>query len=227
MKTVLLLDVETDGLDDSAKCIEVAVALFDLEHAAITRSYSTLIQATSNAAQALNGIDPALLANATSTQAAWSAVSRFAERADVVVAHNASFDRRFVPANTTGTLRWICTMSDVIWPRQTRVCDSLIGLALAHGVGVASAHRAFSDVDLLARLLNRCKDLGSDIEAMLARGLRPKAGFEAIVPFERKDEAKDAGFKWNEAGDRRWTRIMAIEDALQLPFEVRQITEVI
>lgn len=79
------------------------------------------------------------------------------------------------------------------------------------------------DVDMLGRLFTRAEEMGSDLEAMLTRGLRPKALFEAVLPYDRRDEAKEAGFRWNDPIPRAWTRRMAIEDAALLPFETRQV----
>lgn len=64
MKNILLLDTETTGTDESAVCIEVAVALYSVEHAAVTRSYSSLIQHGTNEAEHINRIPVGLLASA-------------------------------------------------------------------------------------------------------------------------------------------------------------------
>ena len=74
----------------------------------------------------------------------------------------------------------------------------------------------------MARLFTRAKELGVDLSAMLARGLRPKATFVAMVPIEQKDLAKEAGFRWDPA-KKQWKRMMAIEDAEALGFPVKQI----
>jgi hypothetical protein len=52
MKTILLLDTETTGTDERAVCIEVAVALYSVEYAAVVRSYSSLIRHDANEAEA-------------------------------------------------------------------------------------------------------------------------------------------------------------------------------
>lgn len=54
--------------------------------------------------------------------------------------------------------------------------------------------------------------------------MRAKALFVALVPFERKDEAKAAGFQW-DAARRQWLRTMAIEDAAALPFRTQQVNQ--
>ena len=221
MKNILLLDTETTGTDESAVCIEVAVALYSIEHAAVTRSYSSLIQHGTNEAEHVNRIPVGLLASAPAAPIVWTGVARFAAQADAIVAYEAAFDERFVPAEATCGKPWICARADLIYPCAS-TSKSLIALALAHDVGVASAHRAFADVDLLARLFTRVKDMGCDLEAMLARGLRPKGRFvvaERGFDAARNALAKEHGFTF-DYDSKEWSRTMAVEDADNLPFRV-------
>jgi DNA polymerase-3 subunit epsilon len=223
---VLLLDTETTGTDENAVAIEVAVMLYDVRHAAAVRSFASLIRADGNPAWAVNRIPVDLLVDAPAPESVWPAVRRFAERADAIVAHGADFDRRFVPAEATAGKPWICSMEDVLWPRAQKVGESLVKTALAHDLGVSHAHRAAVDVDMIARLLTRVHEMGHDLQSLLARGMRPKARFEIVdrsFDARRNELAKDAGFRWNEDGTRRWLRTMAIEDAAALPFETRQV----
>lgn len=217
-----LLDVETSGLDATDVAIEVAVSLFDTAHASVTESYSTLIRHDSNGAEALNRIPAALLVGARTREEAWGRVARVTAEATAFGAWNDTFDRRFV-SNSIGAKPWFDAM-DLEWPRP---CDSrgLVAVALAHDLGVAHAHRAAADVDLMARLLTRARELGADLDAMLAKGLRPRALFEVAdrgFDANRNEQAKAAGFRW-DAEQKSWRRTMAIEDAAGLPFRTRQV----
>jgi DNA polymerase-3 subunit epsilon len=224
MRNVLLLDTETTGTSDADVCIEAAIVLFNVQHAAPIRSFASLIRAESNSAESVNRIPAAMLRNAPSPEYVWSVIGRHAEQADVIVAHNADFDRRFVPAIAHNGQPWICSMDDLQWPASTNN-KSLVSLALAHGLGVAHAHRALADCDLLSRLLTRVHEMGHDLAAFLARGLRPKALFESLQPYEENEKAKLAGFRWDRPeAPRMWSRKMAIEDIGSLPFKVRRIS---
>jgi DNA polymerase III epsilon subunit-like protein len=224
MRRVLLLDTETTGTDESAQCIEVAAAVFDIRYAVVVRAFSSLLCARSNEAECVNQIPAQALLDAPGPAATWIAVSNLAVEAEAIVAHGAEFDRRFVPSDAVPSAPWICSMDDLLWPRARKPGESLVSLALAHGLGVCSAHRALDDVELLARLLARVHEMGADLDAFLARGLRPKARFVvADRRFDpaRNEMAKAAGFKWDPDA-REWWRVMAVEDASVLPFEVRQ-----
>ncbi len=222
MKTILILDTETTGTNDHDICIEVACALYSVEHATVVSSYASLLFATHNEAEHVNHIPVAALATVDNSHIVWDTVRMLLRRADVIVSHGAEFDRHFVPAAIRDGWPWICSMDDLAWPRATKPRESRVSLALAHGLGVGSAHRAAADVDLLARTLTRVAETGIDLPAFLARGLRPKARFvvaDRQFDAARNEQAKAAGFAWDAAA-RVWARTMAIEDAAALPFAV-------
>lgn len=222
-ETILILDTETTGTDENATVIEVACILYSVTHAAPIRSFASLIRAEENPAEHVNGIPAALLADSFPPDLVWPAVARMSLAAGAMVAYNAEFDRRFVAdaCVSTASRPWICAMDDLQWPRASE-SRSLVTLALAHGVGVASAHRAMTDCDILARLFTRAAEMGADLGAMLTRGMRPKARYQALVSYESNHLAKASGFRWDVAA-KMWTRTMACEDAEGLSFKVRRI----
>lgn len=218
----LILDTETQGTDPATcACIEIGVILYDVEHATPIASFASLIRAESNAAENVNRIPVGVLQTAPLASEVWPAVLAMASTCDAVLAHNAAFDRGFVPAELRDSKPWICTKDDLAWPRASRPGQSLVSLALDHGLGVSAAHRALTDCDLIARLLNLVGDDG-DLTAFLAYGLRPKATYQALVSFDDRELAKAAGFGW-DGPNKRWTRTMAIEDAEKLNFKTRKL----
>lgn len=217
----LIIDTETTGTGDDDVAIEVACIVYSVEHAAPVRSFASLIRCDRNPAEHVNRIPSVLLSDAPEAASVWAGVAKLGAGCDAVLAHNADFDRRFVPTSVW-SIPWICTMNDLAWPSATRLGESLVSLTLAHGLGVASAHRAMTDCDMIARLLTRVREMGIELAPFLARGLRPKSRYQALVPFESNHLAKDAGFKWDAAA-KMWARSMADEDAAALAFKVRRI----
>lgn len=223
MRRILILDTETTGLDPGKdQAIEVAAILYSVERATVVESFSSLIRADGNAAEAVNRIPAAVLADAPSAASVWARVGSLFAAGEVVVAHNADFDRAFTPESIARLRPWVCSKADIQWPKQTRPSPSLVPLALEHDLGVAYAHRALADCDLIARLFTRSRELGADLDAMLVRAMRPKADFVALVSYEDREQAKAAGFQWEPAA-KQWKRRMAIEDAAALPFKTRQV----
>jgi len=225
MKTVTILDTETTGLSPTEdKCIEVAVVHYSLEHASVIKSFAGLIAIEGeNEAERVNHIPTGLLHDSGSqAECAWQAAATVAQGSEAVLAHNSDFDHAWVPEGSALLdLPWIDTLA-LDWPMQSKPGSALITLALEHGLGVVDPHRALSDCILLARMLTRCHELGHDLNALLAPGLRPRSLFQAMVSYDDRELAKMAGFKWE--GDRkRWVRKMPAEDAAKLPFRTREL----
>lgn len=218
-----ILDCETTGVAvETSAVIEVAIATYDTRAGAVRTMYSSLIQHDGNEAEAVNGISPSMLVDAPAPGAIWASVQKLTAHATPLLAWNSDFDRSFCPSPLKE--RPFVDAMEFSWPRATE-SRSLIAVALAHGVGVSHAHRAMADVDLLARLLTRAKELGADLDAMIAMGLRPRALFEVADKWfdeGRNAQAKAAGFKWI-AEAKSWRRSMAVEDAAALPFKVVEV----
>lgn len=228
VRRALIIDTETNGLDDTAQVIEVGAILYSVENQCSLQELSTLLPALKNDAEHINRIKPSALGEIELTRSVSFAMELLfvmSKAADVYVAHNAEFDSkktfgdtRFLPL---ASLPWLCTMSDFKWPLATREQGSLINVALDHGIGVASAHRALTDCRLIASLFDRMPDL----PAMFAVAMRPKALFVGMQPFDDNQLAKDAGFKWDRLVPKKWARMMAIEDATALSFPVRRVEQ--
>lgn len=222
MRKVLILDTETTGLDPATSvAIEVACIVFDVINGCAIESYATLIHhdIDENPAYAVNKIPIEAIRGGSEPDLVWDRVEHLAIKCDAIIAHNAEFDRGFVPELL---VPWICSKNDLVWPRCHKPGSSLVNTALDHGLGVAHAHRAMADCELLSRLFTRLHDEGVDLATFLSRGLRPKAPFRALVSFEENSKAKAAGFRW-EPVSKRWLKTMAIEDAEALPFSVVEV----
>lgn len=222
MKTLLVVDTETSSLDpETGSLLEVAAAVWSVEHRSLVRARSWLVQAESNQAVAINGIPERLLTRGVERDVVMHQVHSIAiKECDALVAHNADFDAKWFSPEIQ-RLTWICSCEDIDWPRPS-TSRGLTALALTHGVGVVSAHRALDDVLTLCRLLERSAEL-SDLDTMLMRTQRPKARFVANVPRHMNDVLKEHRFRWDP--DRReWWRRMFVEDTKALPFRVMAVT---
>lgn len=239
---VLLCDVETSGVNFDAgdRVIEVAAALFETKYASVIESFSALIKHDGNGAESVNGIQAGLLMeHGDEPYSVWDRFCLLSSEADCFCAYNEAFDRGFIsksiesmplPLDDWDPVKpWVDAMNDVQW--GVAGSKSLTATALGLGLGVASVHRAMADVDLMARCFARLDEkLRSEwnraeydsepvdvLERLFRLGMRPKTRVVAMVSFEQKDMAKNAGFMWNP--DRReWFRLMAREDIEKLPF---------
>jgi DNA polymerase III subunit epsilon len=222
---LLIIDTETTGLNPTCdRVIELGAILYSVEYQTVLHQLSTLLSAPDNPAERINRIPAAVLPTISPVlmQQSLLIFQTMVDQADYVVAHNAAFDRKWFNGTHLPELHrqgdplpWLCTMDDFTFPLQNRSGDSLINLALAHGIGVGSAHRALTDCQLIAALFDRMDDLSN----LIALARQPKIMFQAMVEYDDRHLAKSAGFKWN-SDHRVWLRRMTEAEALQLPFAV-------
>ena len=223
-RTLLILDTETTGLDpETQHCVEVGAILFDVQSRAVLAQQSFLLPAETNAAEPINRIPAAV----TRLPQPWKEGLRWFQNlldaADVLVAHNAAFDRQWfgrgeLPAVTQP---WLCSMDDMRWPadRQLRSRPSVRDLALAYEVPVWAAHRALTDCIYLAEVFARCEDL----EQQLLQGLEPRQLVRAKVSYDDRQLARDAGFRWNDPIKGAWARRMSEREIQELSFPVAPV----
>ena len=224
MNRLLIVDCETTGLDPATdRLIEVGAVLFDVGDRAVLSQVSTLLPVRENPVERINRI-AARTAQGTPAvviEQAKQLVRTLAVHADAYVAHNVAFDSKWLPE--LGDKRWICTMEDVRWPRVSRTRQSVVGLALDYEVPVWAAHRALTDCTYLVQVMQREPEL----ERLLVEALEPKQLYVAIVSYEERQVAKDAGFTWDKAVPKAWSRKLRESEAEALPFKVRTAAAVI
>ena len=225
-ETLLILDTETTGLSSlQGQCIEVGAILFHVSHRAVLTQVSFLMPCAANAAEAINGIPAAVTRLEQPWQEALACFRSMVGASDVLVAHNAAFDRQWFGLGPLPLLDrpWICSMEDIRWPaeRQLRITPSVRDLALAYGVPVWAAHRALTDCIYLAQVFERCADL----EALLQAALEPRSLYRAELAYAERHRAREAGFRWNEAVPRAWSRRLSRREVEALAFPVALVPD--
>ena len=221
VRTLLIIDTETTGLDPHLDhCLEVGVILFDVPSRQVLAQQSFLLPVEANAAEAINRIPAAATNLPQPWRPALSYLQSLLDAADVLVAHNAAFDRQWfgrghLPATDKP---WLCSMEEMRWPaeRLLRSRPSVRDLALAYEIPVWAAHRALTDCIYLAEVFRRCDEL----EQLVERGLEPRQLMRAQVSYDDRHLARDAGFRWNEPVKGAWARRLSEREARDLDFPV-------
>ncbi len=216
--TMVVLDVETTGLDVSiAAVLELGMVKATVTEAgrilAVVDEFHALQQPASPIPEEitrLTGIDDAAVAGRHILP--WE-VWAFMQGVDLVVAHNAAFDRPIVerhwPAEFEG-LPWACSMRDVDWRAEGCEGLKLRDLLLAHKL-FHDGHRAADDCRALAHVL--AMPLPSSRRTAMAELLEnSRRGTVRIwaeaAPFRAKDLLRARGYRWSNGEDgapRAWS----------------------
>ena len=122
-------------------------------------------------------------------------------QSDLIVAHNARFDRPFferaLPA--VRAKHWACSRRGVPWTAHGMPSTALHCLACSYGAFARNRHRALADCEVGVWLLGQTLP-GSDRRVMTA--LRANAAMETVrlwavqARIEFKDELRARGYQW-------------------------------
>lgn len=208
-KIITVVDLETTGLDPAEdQVIELAAAMFSVEHRQVLQSVCFMIPCIGdNPAERINHIAADLTRVPTPWMDGMHLFEQMVKSSDALLAHNSNFDSAWFGHGYLKevTIPWLCTMRDFDF--GCRGASGLRDLAANHGVPITRAHRALADVELVTGVLESREDL----DELVARAVAPKITVMANVSFARKDEAKIAGFRWNQAG-KRWEKMMTVAE---------------
>ena len=209
---VVVLDTETTGLDASKdKIIELAMLRLEVDLATgLPVGKVEVFDELEDPGipippevQALTGISDADVAGKRLDA---QRVAAMLDGVDLVIAHNAGFDRPFCEARFAffQDIAWACSFADMDWKAQGRSSQKLESLALELGL-FYDAHRAEMDCHALLAVLTAPlpKDVSSHaLATLIAASRQPAYRLSATgAPFESKDRLKTRGYRWN--GDQR------------------------
>lgn len=208
----ILLDVETTGLDTSSdEVIELGMVKFTYlptgEVVHVIDTFSSLNEPKKLIPEDvtnLTGITDEMVAGHKINEAD---VNAFASGASVVIAHNASFDRRFAERYwlTFVEKQWACSVNNIEW-RKHGFEGSRLGYLLA-GIGMFhEAHRAVDDCRALLEVLAFVPpSAGKSSLALILESARRNTVriWAERSPFDLKDELKKRGYRWSSGEDGR------------------------
>ena len=166
----------------------------------------------------LTGIDDSMVAGHRIDDAS---LERALQTVDVVVAHNAAFDRKFMELRWPffANVAWGCSVQDIPWKALGHGSVKLEFLAYEMG-WFYDAHRAEIDCRAVLSLLSQPLSLNPDASTSQASG---QTGWQLLwqsvqqptlrvqangSPFESKDALRQAGYRW-DAEDRVWYRLLS------------------
>ena len=190
LKTGIVIDLETTGLDRTKdKIIELGVRQFKFDRRTgdiveVGQSYNGLQDPQIELPKAiadLTGLTDEMLKGQSID---WSKVTEFFSSSDVIIAHNAEFERSFldreIPQSSSKILA--CSLKLINWSAKGFSTHKLEILNYYHGFYVDS-HRAMNDVDALIYLLSFTDELTtkSYLFELLEAAKQPRAKILVLV----------------------------------------------
>ena len=222
IEKILILDTETTGLDENKdEIIEIGCILFHVSSKSVLSQASFLFPVISNEAEHINGIS----AEVTNIIQPWEDGLNFflklVDSSDLIVAHNVEFDKKWFGKGRLPKLdkKWICSLEDINWSFQKSLKNrpSVTDLALSFSIPVWNLHRALSDCFYISEVFKKCENL----EELLIKATEPRFLYKALVSYEERSLAKNAGFRWNNPVEGAWAKKLTAEEAIELDFKVQ------
>lgn len=220
----VILDTETTGLDHRRnEIIEIGAIAFSYNEAGeigdVTGVFGGLRQPCApipTEITRLTGITDEMVAG---QEIDVRALEAMIAPADLIIAHNAAFDRPFCETFNPVFERkaWACSNAEIDWSAR-----GYEGTKLGYLIGQAGffheGHRAVDDCFALLEVLNRAVDGAPTAFAELheaSQNIRVRI-YAEHSPFDMKDHLKARGYRWADGSDGRpkswWIEIA--EDAV-------------
>lgn len=208
----VIIDTETTGLNHRRdEIIEIGVIAFTFDQQGnvgdVTGIYGGLQQPTVAIPAditRLTGITDEMVAGKTIDM---PALRQLIDPADLIVAHNAGFDRPFCEAFSPifAGRAWACSNSEIDWSAR-----GFEGTKLGYLIGQAGyfhdGHRAVDDCFALMEVLAQEKtgSGGTAFAELYAASQRSRVRIYAEnSPFDMKDHLKGRGYRWSDGSDGR------------------------
>ncbi|PTM87160.1 3'-5' exonuclease [Mycoplana dimorpha] len=216
----VIIDTETTGLSSRKdEIIEIGAVAFSFDATgtigAVTDVYGGLRQPSRPIPAditRLTGITEAMVAGQVID---FDRLEALVTPADLIIAHNAGFDRPFCEALSPifADKAWACSVSEVDWHAR-----GFEGTKLGYLIGQAGyfhdGHRAVDDCFALLEVLdsNGQDQAGSAFAELYAASQRSRVRiFAENSPFDLKDHLKGRGYRWSDGSDGRpkawWTEV--------------------
>ncbi|UXS10945.1 3'-5' exonuclease [Agrobacterium tumefaciens] len=208
----VILDTETTGLDHRTdEIIEIGVITFTFDDNGaigdVTGIYGGLRQpaiAIPEEITRLTGITDEMVAGQSIDMAR---LTSLIADADLIVAHNAGFDRPFCEAFSPifRDKAWACSVSEIDW-RVRGFEGNKLGYLIGQSGYFHDGHRAVDDCFALLEVLEQTRpgQSSTPFAELCEASQRSRVRLYAEnSPFDMKDHLKKRGYRWSDGSDGR------------------------
>jgi DNA polymerase-3 subunit epsilon len=211
-KVGIIVDFETTGLDPKQdEIIEMAMVKFGYSNSGQVTGVTGIFQALNEPSRPIPA-NTIKLTNITNEMVAGhriddAALENFVADANIVIAHNAAFDRKFAEKSwpVFEHVHWACSASGIDWQQHGFGGSKLVYLVAQLGL-FYDAHRAIDDchatLEILSRQLPATSTTG--LATLLDRARRKTFRIWAEnAPFSLKEVLKRRRYRWSDGSDGR------------------------
>lgn len=224
MQYVAAIDTETTGLNPKVhRVIEVGAVLWEVETKRPMLVMSELVGTTDKIPEEASKVNKIyggdLKAFGEAPEKSFARLAALIERSQFVMGHNIrQFDLPFLKEEFTrvGIVFPDRPVIDTLFDIQYTHGDmsrKLSHIAAAHGILNPFPHRAVFDVFTMLKVAS-----AYNFDDIIARASTPSRRIRAIVSYDNRGMAKDAGFHWD---GERW--IKDAKDGEQYPFPTQEV----
>lgn len=216
--TAAVLDLETTGLYyQEEEIIEIGIQLFQynqkngdlLKLLEAYESFQEPKKKLRSEISVITGITDEMLIG---QKIDWQKVDALLNQADLLIAHNARFDRPFLDqkSKVSPTKIWGCSLKQIDWMKRGYTSSKLELLSIYHGF-FTQAHRALKDAQALLYLLAQTDPLDERqnyLAELIVEAKKPLVHVIALsAPFETKDLLKRRGYSWDNQ-NKFWSKVI-------------------
>ena len=224
---VCVVDLETTGLDfERDQIVEIGLQLIavnrndykEVKNLKEYESYNDTNLEIDEEITQLTGITKQMIEGKSIE---WSKVEEIFSSSDIIVAHNALFDRHFLEKNIDFSNVWACSKSDIDWKKRGFLNTKLELLCVWHGF-FYDAHRAMNDVAATTHLLIH-PSYGGDppLKELVENSQKKHHLIINRFPYNEtfiKLIKKRGGYRYNPK-DKSWRILLKEKDLLDLEVE--------
>lgn len=206
LKSLCLIDFETTGVDDHDKAIEIGIirVQYDPVNGRIGKildRYCGLedpgIHLPENIV-ALTGLTDDMVAGQSFDD---NAIKAIVQKSNLIIAHNAEFDRGFAERRFEfmRTTAWACSIVDVPWPTYGISSNKLEFIAFKLGF-FFDAHRAVADAEVTGGMLGQVLTDGTTGLWHLLQNARQQQWrvWATGASYSSKGILKSRGYEWRD-----------------------------
>ena len=208
LRKLVILDTETTGIDNAAELIELAfcVCTYDVRTRTVLSidccfdAFSKPEKELSQEVSELTHITNDMLSK---QKLSYDDFKEYLPEKCLVVAHNASFDRRILERTypyVLADLHWADSMTEIDW-RKKGFSGKGLEMLLTQAGYWYEAHRAINDVLALLWLIISTGSLAE----LCNNASKVSLEVRLSVSYAEKDQVKELGFRWH-GEDKTWSR---------------------